>query len=82
MYIPTKILNRMRLNRNFANVYTPFHEFEDISEHQYDQRARKEKRKKRRDQRMDLFFNRAEQSLHEPSQMNINDAHGEYEINV
>lgn len=28
--LPDKILTKMRLNKNFANVYTPFHEFDEF----------------------------------------------------
>ena len=28
--MPDQILQKMRLNKNFANVYTPFHNFESI----------------------------------------------------
>ena len=46
----------MRLNRNFANVYTPFHEF-DESSFQTDPELRKGKRAKRRQLRMDFNIN-------------------------
>ena len=28
--IPNKILKKMRVNKNFANVYTPYHQMEGI----------------------------------------------------
>lgn len=39
--LPGKILSKMRLNKNFANVYTPFHELDDID---YSANDRKERR--------------------------------------
>lgn len=44
--IPSVILSRMRLNKNFANVYTPFHEMEDFVQ---DLQQRKRHRKERRE---------------------------------
>jgi hypothetical protein len=76
----------MRLNRNFANVYTPFHEFEQLHQFQYDHQVRKEKRQKRRDLRMDMFFNRGDPLVNEPTssdkKQQEHDAHGEFEVNL
>lgn len=39
--IPERILSKMRLNKNFANVYTPFHDFEDLAETIGDKKERR-----------------------------------------
>ena len=46
--LPGKILSKMRLNKNFANVYTPFHEMDDFDESTTE---RKERRQRKRDKR-------------------------------
>ena len=72
----------MRLNRNFANVYTPFHEF-DESSFQIDPELRKGKRAKRRQLRMDFNINvlgKMEENRTEELYQDMN-SHGEYEVN-
>lgn len=39
--IPQRILQKMRLNRNYANVYTPFHDFLDLDFSQNEKKVRR-----------------------------------------
>lgn len=45
--IPSAILSKMRLNKNFANVYTPIHEMEALD---IDLATRRRQRRERRAQ--------------------------------
>ena len=43
--LPPKILSKMRLNKNFANIYTPFHEMEDLEIELTDRRRQRVERR-------------------------------------